>query len=190
MQYQKSPERGLCLLTSFAMALNVSSKELLAEIGESWKLLCFDGLPIPYCWRGVHIQEMIQAALQRSYAVTPVELIPQVAPPRLENPVSFLRYTDVPVYHGGSEENNWKIFNQTITTCSGVLTGVIAPSLSKMIQRGHAVAFEKGVIFDPDTKAYLYSQQQCEDHNFYVNCAWRVDKIEVLNELGSDCSAQ
>ena len=182
MKYQRSPERGLCLLTSFAMALDTSTEDLLAEIGDSWKILAFKDLPVPYCWRGVHIQEMIKIALQRGYAVTPIELIPQVSPPRPLNPITNRRYNDVPVYHGASEKNNWRIFRQTIMSCSGIITGSIAPSLSTLIKRGHAVAFDKGTIYDPDTEAYLYSTTQCEIRNFYANCVWRVDKIEVTNE--------
>jgi len=179
MRLQRSPERGLCLLTSFAMALGIPAKELLEEVGDDWRTLAFSGLPTPYCWRGIHIQEMIPIALNRGYAVTPIELIPQVSPPMPLSPKTGKRYFDVPVYREKTEESNCTFFGQIVTTCSGVLTGVIAPSLSQLIQRGHAVAFERGTIFDPDTEAYLYSAGQCEARNFYANCIWRFDKIEV-----------
>ena len=178
MKLQQSPEPGLCILTSFAMVLNMSAEMLLKRIGNGWKTLAFPNLPVPYCWRGVHIQEFILVALKRNYAVTPVELMPQVGPPQAIDPVTRVAYQDVTVFHGPTETINWDIFCDVIMSCSGVLTGVIAPRLTKY-QRGHAVAFEKGVIFDPSSEAYMYSVKQCEARNFYANCAWRFDKIEV-----------
>lgn len=178
MRLQHSPEKGLCLVTSFAMALELPAQELLDMLGEGWKSLAFPNLPIPYCWRGVHIQELIQLALVHGYAVTPIELMPQVAPPQGINPVTREPYLDVLVFYNGTEESNWDVFNRTIMNCSGIITGEIGLGRLRL-HRGHAVAFERGVIFDPDGEAYMYSANQCETKHFYVNCAWRFDKMEV-----------
>ena len=178
MKLQQSPETGLCILTSFAMVLDMSAEMLLERIGNGWKTLAFPNLPVPYCWRGVHIQELILVALKHNYAVTPVELMPQAGPPQAIDPVTRVAYQDVTVFHGSTETINWDIFCNVIMSCSGVLTGVIAPRLTKY-QRSHAVAFEKGVIFDPSSEAYMYSVKQCEARNFYANCAWRFDKMEI-----------
>ena len=180
MRLQHSPEKGLCMVTSVAMALDMPAQELLDRLGDGWKSLAFPNLPIPYCWRGIHIQELIQIALSRGYAVTPIELMPQVAPPQGINPVTREPYLNVLVFYNGTEESNWDIFNRAIMNYSGIITGMITPSSTRMLQRGHAVAFEKGVIFDPSNDAFLYSVQECETRHFYANCVWRFDKMEVL----------
>jgi len=178
MKLQRSPERGLCLVASFAMALDVPAETLLQEIGDQWKLHAFSDLPVPYCWRGVHIQELIARAVARGIAVTPIQLAPFVDPPAVRHPHTGRPYSPVPVFYGGSsEETNWGLLKQTIVSCRGVLTGTLARH--SPIIRGHAVAFDHGVIYDPDGDAYLYSVQQCETHNFYANCAWRFDRMEV-----------
>ena len=180
MRLQHAPEDGLCILAAFAMALDMPAQVLLDRIGNGWKTLAFPNLPVPHCWRGVHIQELILVALSEGYAVTPIELMPQAAPSQAINPMTRAAYQDMIVFHGPTEETNWDIFRNVVMTCSGVLTGRVAPSprLSRF-QRGHAVAFERGVIFDPSSEAYMYSVQQCEVRNFYANCAWRVDKREI-----------
>lgn len=177
---QQSPERGLCLVTSFAMALDVPVATLLADIGDRWKALAFPGLPVPYCYRGIHVQELIQIALRRRLAVTPIELFPQVAPPQSTHPRTFTPYSNVPVFYGRIEDDNWTVFNEVILHHRGVVTGVLAPLGLHRLQRGHAMAFENGVLFDPDCEAYLYSQQGCENHHFYPNCAYRFDQMEPL----------
>lgn len=178
LNFQRPPERGLCLVTSFAMILDVPVTELLAELGERWKSYAFPNLPQPYCFRGIHIQELVQIALARGYALTPVELMPAVAPPQPINPETQQPYANVLVYHGLTMESNWHIFNRTIMTSTGFIVGNIAPLPTKLIQRGHAVAYDHGTIYDPDGEAYLYSARHCEDRNFYSKCAWRLDKRE------------
>lgn len=181
MRLQKSSETGLCILTSFAMALDMPAADLLEQIGGGWKTLAFPNLPVPYCYRGIHIQELILIALEQSYAVTPIELFPQTSSPKAINPVTRKSYRDVTVFYGATEEANWRIFNDVIRTCSGVITGRLAPSMTRF-QRHHAVAFDKGTILDPSSGAFLYSVQQCENRNFYSGTAWRFDKIGKSND--------
>jgi len=181
MRLQQSPETGLCILTAFAMALNMPAEELLIYIGDGWKIHAFPNLPVPYCYRGIHIQELILVALERGYAVTPVDLLPQTSPAQAIDPVTRKAYQNVVVFHGATEEANWDIFNNVIRTCSGVITGRLAPSMTRF-QREHAVAFERGTIFDPSNDAFLYSVRQCESRNFYSNTAWRFDKMRKINE--------
>ena len=178
MIFQHSPERGVCIATAFAMALNTPVEDLLERLGDRWKTFAFPNLPVPYCWRGIHIQELILLALEDGYAVTPVEVLPQTQSPQVLNPGTQKPFQGVVVFHGATEQTNWDIFNHTVMNCTGVLTGMLTPALSKSYQRGHAVAFDKGVIFDPDDEAYMYSKRQCEVHNFYANCAWRIDKMK------------
>jgi hypothetical protein len=118
---------------------------------------------------------MIHAALRRGRAVTPIEVFPQTAPPQVSNPKTGARYSEAMVLYG-SEEENWARFHEVVLKHRGVLTGTLA--LSRLFQRGHAVAFERGTIFDPDLEAYLYSIPACEQHNFYPSVAYRIDQME------------
>ncbi len=175
MKLQRSPEPGLCILTSFAMALDMSAENLLMRIGGRWKTFAFPNLPVPYCYRGIHIQELILIALEENFTVTPIELFPQISSPRAIDPVTRRTYQNVTVFHGDTEEKNWSIFNNTILTCFGVITGRLAPTTIQF-QRNHAVAFDKGTILDPSSNAFLYSVRECEARNFYANTAWRFDR--------------
>jgi hypothetical protein len=161
------------------MALDIPVEAFMALLGKGSEIIAFPGLPVPYCYRGYHIQEMILFALARGYAVTPVELVPLVLPPAALHPNTRQPYEAATVFHGETEESNRDIFNKIILTCRGVLEGVLAPLPSKLLQRGHAVAFERGVIFDPSSDAFMYSVRECEARHFYANCAWRIDKMEV-----------
>lgn len=180
MKLQHSPERGLCLVAAFAMALDVPADELLAEVGDKWKTLVFEGLPVPYCWRGVHVQELIRLALKRRMAVTAIELFPAVAPPQPTNPETCRPYSEAVVFYGETEEANWAYFSETVLTCKGVLTGLLAPR-HLAYRRGHAVGFDHGIILDPDGEAYQFSITACERHNFYPNVAYRIDMMESPN---------
>jgi len=180
MKLQRSPRKGLCLVTSFAMALDLPVEVLMSFLGKGHEVVAFPGVPAPYCYRGYHIQEMILFAVARDFAVTPIELFPRVDPPTALHPNTRKPYERAVVFYGASEEANRDIFNQTILTCRGVLEGVLAPLPSKLLQRGHAVAFEKGVIFDPDNDAFMYSVRECEARHFYANVAWRIDRMETL----------
>ena len=163
------------------MALDMPAADLLEQIGGGWKTHAFENLPVPYCYRGVHIQELILIALEQGYAVTPIELFPQTSSPKAIDPVTHKAYHDVTVFHGETEEVNWRIFNNTVLTCFGIITGRIAPNMTRF-QRHHAVAFNKGTIFDPSSGAFLYSVRKCELRYFYSNTAWRFDKIGKPND--------
>lgn len=178
MKLQTSPDNGLCLLTSFAMVFDMDTRELQGIIdGGNYREVAFPGLPIPYCWRGYHIQQFIRYAVSRGYAVTPIELAPAVAPPLLHR----RRYPPVPIYQSTeAATRSYSLFEEIVRTTRGVLTGNL--SSPNEIVRGHAVAYERGIVLDPRGRTFNYSLQECESHNLYANCAWRVDKMEDHNE--------
>jgi hypothetical protein len=169
MDQQTMPSKGLCLPTSFAMALDVPVADILKQLS-GWTLPAFPGLPEPLCWRGVHIQECIRIAQSMGFAVTPRELYPQVAPPRPTGP-NGETYEDYPVALG----DNWLTFCDVILLSRGVVTGVKAVPFLGVV--GHAVAYGDGYLYDPNGYEYLFSQENCEASNFFPQIAWRVDRI-------------
>ena len=65
---------------AFAMALDMPVADLLAAIGHDGSEIAFPSLPEPLCRRCFHIQELVQVALARGFAATPVELFPVLQP--------------------------------------------------------------------------------------------------------------
>jgi hypothetical protein len=164
MKLQVKPEPWLCMATSFAMAVDVPVRELIARMGHDGSKIVFPEYPDPQCRAGHHIQECINAALRLGFATTPVELFPVSAANNSENGA-----THQVIYSGGQLEN-WIQFIGQIQRSRGVVTG-------RGRSCGHAMAYENGVIFDPDGVQFDYSKQDCERRGFITRCVWRVDPI-------------
>lgn len=162
MQLQKMPARGLCLPTAFAMALDIPVESLLTRL-HGWHDVVFPGQPEPLCWRGVHIQELIRIAQDYGYAVTPREMYPQIAGPPGHD-----------AYIVGLDNDNPQVFSDVVLLSRGVITGVRSTVLGAV---GHAVAYERGFVFDPNGYEYPFQLEACEERRFYPQCAWRVDRI-------------
>jgi hypothetical protein len=160
MELQQRPEPWMCMPLAFAMALNMPVADLLAALGQDGSEIVFPSLPEPLCRRCFHIQELIQVALSRGLAVTPVELFPVLQPTEVGPFHKTVLYTD----------NNWRRFETAIQTSRGVIGGTGA-------RLGHMVAYDHGRIFDPRGPVYDYSRLACEAHQFYTRCAWRIDPI-------------
>jgi len=135
------------------MALNIAVEDIFKELGHDGSLIMWSDLPEPMCRRGFHIQELIEIALRRGFAVTPFELSP------------VLRCCDKEFCF----DEQWTKFASVVNNSIGVLTG-------SGIRTHHAVAYYYGQIFDSDSGVYDYSKAACEARLFYANCAWRVDR--------------
>ena len=144
---------------AFAMALDIPIADLLAAIGHDGSEIVFPNLSEPLRRRCFHIQEPIQVALARGFAVTPVELFP-VLQPTEGGPHKTVLYAD----------NNWRRFEETIRASRGVIDG-------RGARFGHVVAYDHGRICDPKGSVYDYSRLACEAHQFYTRCAWRIDPV-------------
>jgi hypothetical protein len=159
MELQQRPEPWMCLPTAFAMALDMPVTDLLAAIGHDGSEIVFPTFPEPLCRRCFHVQELIQVALARGFAVTPVELFP-VLQPTDAGPCKTVLYAN----------SNWQRFEAAIRASRGVIDGTGA-------RHRHTVAYDHGRIFDPKGPVYDYSRLACEAHQFYTRCAWRIDPI-------------
>lgn len=153
MLLQRRLNHGQCLAVSFAMALDIAVEDIFKELGHDGSLIWWPELPEPLCRRSFHIQELIEVALRRGYAVTPFELAPVLA--CYEKRYYF--------------DERWTAFADVIANSIGVLTGM-------GVRTHHAVAYYYGQIFDPDSGVYDYSKAACEGRLFYANCAWRIDR--------------
>ena len=154
MRLQQPPVRGTCLPTSFAMAMDVSVIDVLNALGHDGSEIVWPNLPEPTCRRGFHIQELIRLAMQWGWSVTPVELAPVLG---CADGRSFQVYPD---------DECWAFFEQVIRTSQGVIEG-------HGLRCRHAVAYDNGRIFDPDSGGYDYSREACQSRCFYPTHLWR-----------------
>jgi hypothetical protein len=162
MLLQVKPEPWLCIATSFAMALGVPLSKLLALIGHDGSQIVFPDLPEPACRAGHHVQELVHAALNHGWACTPIEF----------NPITRT-FGNLPAYHSilPDEQSRWLRFERLIAKHDGVLEGWVT-------NWGHAMAFEHGVIYDPDRgQTFQFSRENCFARNFTPRCLWLVSEI-------------
>ena len=146
MLLQKQPNPYSCTATSWAMVLGIPVTKLFVELGHDGGEICRPDQPEPKNRRGFHPQELIR--ITGGYAVTPIELFPVLNGLTLD------------------QMNNWWYFRHIIKCCRGVIEG-------QGHHCKHAVAFERGLIYDPAGEIYKYSRKECERRDFYTQCAWR-----------------
>lgn len=110
---------------------------------------------------GFHPQELVHVCLNHGHAATRVELFPvlRATPDGAEHVVAY-------------PDDNWVRFTRVIEQSRGVIEGVGR-------RCGHAVAYEYGHIFDPDGCEYGYSRDACQQHGFFTQYLWRIDRIGV-----------
>ena len=150
------------------MVLDIPVADFFGLIGHDGSQIAFPVLPDPMARRGLHIQECIAACVRLGYAVTPIELFPVIRPTLANGHAPHKE--DLVVLFGEDELANWKRFEQTIKTSTGVLEGIGRRCL-------HAVAYDRGTIFDPDGDQYAYSHPACESRGFHPRRAWRVNHL-------------
>ena len=168
IKLQTKPNRWSCVAVSFAMAINRSFDEFVEEVGHDGSEVIWPWLPEPMCRRGFHIQECIRVAMRHDFTVTPVELIPAIAPSSLPPTPSSEDTIPYPVLYGPTLNTNFCYFDQHVLYGRGVITGVGRQCL-------HAVAFDHGTIYDPEGITYSYSQEHCLEMGFITQCLWLVN---------------
>lgn len=69
-----------CVLYAVAMLLEEDPVTLIKEIGHDGTDVRFPSLEPPRCYRGIHIQEVIDCCIRRGYGLTPIEPLPRSCP--------------------------------------------------------------------------------------------------------------
>jgi len=154
MSIIKSPVSWGCLAASAAMALKISYETLINEIGHDGSTIIFPELPEPGKRRGFHMQEIIDVAIKRGVAVTPIEALSYSTPDGLKE--FALRF--------GIEKI--KRFQNHLTEKKGIITGM------KRIWR-HAVYWDGKMIHDPIGQIYPYV-----DITMDIDCFWLFTEIK------------
>jgi hypothetical protein len=161
MRLQIKPERWQCLVTSFAMALDLPVADVIREVGHDGGQIIWPTLPEPMCRRGFHPQELIDVCRSHGYAVTCVELFPGATPQIGQVEFRWL-----------TREQAWPRFSRVIRNSKGVIEGTTLPS-----RKGHAVAYDHGHVFDPNGLDFPYSPAICKRLSFITQHLWCLDKI-------------
>jgi len=161
VKLQVQPERWQCAVTAFAMALAVPVTDLIGTVGHDGGEIIFPDLPEPTNRHGHSIYELIWAAIDMGYAVTPVPVYPGIKPA----PDSTCEHAI------GTEIRNWQRFRRHLHGSAGVIE-CYGP------KGNHVVAYDHGRIFDPRGHEFHYLREVCEEKGLYTNCLWRVDRIE------------
>ncbi len=154
MRLITSPVSWGCSAAALAMVLGKDYDFVIKEIGHDGSEVIHPELPPPGCFKGFHIQELIEVAIEHSYAVTPIEALPvQTATGDDEHIVEFSQYCSHETrlaYHFERCEN-----------------GVI---LGKLRKYWHAVAWDGENVFDP--RGQIYPRSDCKIN---VATLWRFD---------------
>lgn len=161
MNFQKKKNKWGCLVTSFAMAFDTPVDDLIEAIGHDGSRIVFPWMTSPMCLRGFHVQECIRVGLGLGFSVTPLEFIPMLSP-FYQNKGNH-KFEQVWI-----KDPAW--WADQIKATRGVITG-IGQSCP------HAVAYEKGTIYDPDGEIYEYSLDNCEERQFFTQCLWIVNDL-------------
>ncbi len=132
-----------CIAASFSMALGVSFAEFIELIGH-------DGGARPYRDRtlraGFHLQECIDASNRLGYSCTPIIMYPGSAP-------DFSQIESRPLW--SKEASMARFLHYLEITKHGVLECELQTS---GIRKGHAVAWDGTLIYDPRQRIYAFDQ--------------------------------
>jgi len=136
-------ERGQhqCLVFSLAMLLDESPDALIEELGHDGTEVWWPDWPVPHCYRGHHIQEVIDLCLGRGIFLTPIEFYPCTASaksPHVSRPIW-------PLTRASAR------FQDYIRGKPGLLIGQAASG------GGHACAWDGHIVWDPNGRKYPLS---------------------------------
>jgi hypothetical protein len=162
---QVKPFRWACGVTAFAMAIDLPVNQFVDEIGHDGSEVICPSLPEPSGRRGFHEQECITVALNHGFACTLIEALPASLFANGHKQVVLFPHDAATL--GGNRDR----FTRYIRNSRGVLTG-------KTRQARHAVAFDHGLVIDPDNgSTFPFSFEACESRGFFPSTLWRVDRI-------------
>ncbi len=143
-----------CLLTSTAMVLDKTNEEMIELIGHDGGEIVFPDLPEPSKRQGVHIQEVIDIAIDLGYAVTSIEVSPSSTTDGKNN-------FDIKFKESYADRLKWHMHHSI-----GIITGLGR-------RWPHAVAWDGKKILDPQGRTYDF-----DDIKMGVQVYYRFDKIK------------
>ena len=146
MKLQRAPLSHTCLATAFAMVLGVDALDLINSIGRNPHEVLWPQLIEPQCYRGHHIQEMIDYAWTKGHTVTEIQAMPRFG---------TLGCTETfGLYHSKFAMPR---IAEYMRLCNGVIT---SPT--------HAVAWCSDMVYDPNGTMYPIEELIDPIQSFYA----------------------
>lgn len=133
-----------CLVYSLAMLLDEDPDVLIEELGHDGTGKWFPKWEIPYCYRGHHMQEVVDVCIRRGVCLTPIEVFPRVASQRDPSDWRALWSVEYAVIR----------FKKMVEGRPGILIG------NAKNGGGHACAWDGNIVFDPNGRNYSLQEFQ------------------------------
>lgn len=149
------------------MALDIPVRLFEQLAGHDGGEIVFPDLSEPLCRRGFHVSEAVLVALRLDYAATPIELFPVIA--ASDGPATKV----VHYGHAATPEYNWVVGESLIHGRRGVIEARTRSGY------WHAVAFDRGHIYDPDGRHFQYSREDCENRGLFISRIWQIEKLKA-----------
>ena len=121
-----------CLIYSIAMVLDQTPEQVIEGIGHNGLEVVWPQLPLPICLKGVHIQEMVDYALECGYAVVEIDALP------CNNPIGNDASLEIEVFPDPVERLTRLLPGRKGIVCSNV----------------HACAWDGEKVYDPNGIIY------------------------------------
>ena len=150
-----------CIAAAAAMAFDCEIKDIIKRVGHDGNEIIHYGLKPPACFKGFHIQEIVDVGWKLSFNMTLIEAAPSQTPDgkHVHDITKWCSFEDC------EERFTWYLDNN-----SGILIG-------KARKYWHAVAFDKGTIYDPRGRVY-----NIDDCDLILESLWIVTKNQIISE--------
>lgn len=119
------------------MLLDESVDDLIKELGHDGTAEWWPEFPVPYNYRGIHLQEIVDLCLKKGKALVPIELYPRTASQK-DPLVGRLLW---------NHKTALQRFGEMIHQQLGILIG-------EGLKGGHACAWDGHIVFDPNGRTY------------------------------------
>lgn len=136
-----------CMLYSAAMALDMAVEDIINILGHDGMDVVNDNPP-PFCYRGVHIQEIQTIAHRSGILFAPIDVCPSTIRAGVIDQLEVICGMDYATR-----------FLHIIKSAKGIIIGTNGNG------NPHAVAFDDGLIYDPIGRKYPIS-------HFRTQTAW------------------
>lgn len=145
MKVQLKPNAWSCVLTAFAMAIDLGYPELISVVGHDGSEIINPDVGDPAGRRGFHQQELIQACWWLNHTVTTFQLQPVLK------------------YAGTHQE----VIIDMVEQCTNIVLSSRGVILGKGAKTWHALAYENGICYDPDNgKSFEYNVHSLAARSF------------------------
>lgn len=154
MKLIKQPNNYSCMAAAAAMILDCTLQEIYNRTGHDGSAIIHSNLPDPLCFKGFHIQEIIDIAHSFGYAIIPIELEP------VQTPDGINEYE---IKEWGLFENSEARLNHYLRYFSGILEG-----RAKTHYHACAWDYDTQKVYDPNGTIYPFDGCKLDVQTFWV----------------------